>query len=149
MDKVPHHWRQRLERDIYHRQAGPLDSVCDQLEAGQKSSEIRLTGLTALAGVHRALRPRSGGTLVVSSAAGAVGLVLGQLGTKLGCRRRRTRKGCTVYRRIWLRRWHRFGLTTSPNSSQRPHPTAWPPTSITPRASLPTRWYLGGPPMLP
>lgn len=37
------------------------------------------TGLTAWAGVHRVLWPRPGGTLVVYSAAGAVGSVVGQL----------------------------------------------------------------------
>ena len=47
---------------------------------------LGLTGLTAWAGVHRVLRPRPGGTLVVSSAAGAVGSVVGQLGAHLGCR---------------------------------------------------------------
>lgn len=47
---------------------------------------LGLTGLTAWAGVHRTLRPRPGGTLVVSSAAGAVGSVVGQLGARLGCR---------------------------------------------------------------
>jgi hypothetical protein len=47
---------------------------------------LGLTGLTAWAGVHRVLRPRPGGTLVVSSAAGAVGSVVGQLGAQLGCR---------------------------------------------------------------
>lgn len=38
---------------------------------------LGLTGLTAWAGVHRVLRPGAGGTLVVSSAAGAVGSVVG------------------------------------------------------------------------
>lgn len=47
---------------------------------------LGLTGLTAWAGVRRVLRPRPGGTLVVSSAAGAVGSVVGQLGARLGCR---------------------------------------------------------------
>lgn len=47
---------------------------------------LGLTGITAWAGVHRVLRPRPGGTLVVSSAAGAVGSVVGQLGARLGCR---------------------------------------------------------------
>lgn len=47
---------------------------------------LGLTGLTAWAGVHRTLRPRPGDTLVVSSAAGAVGSIVGQLGAKHGCR---------------------------------------------------------------
>ena len=47
---------------------------------------LGLTGLTAWAGVHRVLRPRPGSTVVVSSAAGAVGSVVGQLARDLGCR---------------------------------------------------------------
>lgn len=47
---------------------------------------LGLTGLTAWAGVTKVLRPRPGSTVVVSSAAGAVGSVAGQLATSLGCR---------------------------------------------------------------
>lgn len=47
---------------------------------------LGLTGLTAWAGVRSVLRPREGSTVVVSSAAGAVGSVAGQLAASLGCR---------------------------------------------------------------
>lgn len=47
---------------------------------------LGLTGLTAWAGVTSVLRPRPGSTVVVSSAAGAVGSVAGQLAASLGCR---------------------------------------------------------------
>lgn len=47
---------------------------------------LGLNGLTAWAGVHRVLRPRPGSTVVVSSAAGAVGSVVGQLAKAAGCR---------------------------------------------------------------
>ncbi|HSP60869.1 MAG TPA: NADP-dependent oxidoreductase, partial [Ornithinimicrobium sp.] len=38
------------------------------------------------AGVHRVLRPRPGSTVVVSTAAGAVGSIVGQLASRMGCR---------------------------------------------------------------
>jgi len=47
---------------------------------------LGLPGFTAWAGLHRILRPRTGGTLVVSTAAGAVGSTVGQLAARLGCR---------------------------------------------------------------
>lgn len=47
---------------------------------------LGLNGLTAWAGMHRVLRPRPGSTVVVSSAAGAVGSVVGQLAKAAGCR---------------------------------------------------------------
>lgn len=47
---------------------------------------LGLNGLTAWAGVHRVLRPRPGSTVVVSTAAGAVGSVVGQLAADLGAR---------------------------------------------------------------
>ena len=47
---------------------------------------LGLTGLTAWAGVASVLRPRPGSTVVVSSAAGAVGSVAGQLAASMGCR---------------------------------------------------------------
>lgn len=47
---------------------------------------LGLTGLTAWAGVTSVLRPRPGSTVVVSSAAGAVGSVAGQLAASMGCR---------------------------------------------------------------
>lgn len=47
---------------------------------------LGLNGLTAWAGLHRVLRPRPGSTVVVSSAAGAVGSLVGQLARAAGCR---------------------------------------------------------------
>lgn len=47
---------------------------------------LGLNGLTAWAGVHRVLRPRPGSTVVVSTAAGAVGSIVGQLAADLGAR---------------------------------------------------------------
>ena len=47
---------------------------------------LGLNGLTAWAGVHKVLRPRPGSTVVVSTAAGAVGSIVGQLVTQMGCR---------------------------------------------------------------
>lgn len=47
---------------------------------------LGLTGLTAWAGVRSVLRPSPGSTVVVSSAAGAVGSVVGQLAASMGCR---------------------------------------------------------------
>jgi NADPH-dependent curcumin reductase len=47
---------------------------------------LGLNGLTAWAGVHRVLRPVPGSTVVVSTAAGAVGSIVGQLAAGLGCR---------------------------------------------------------------
>ena len=47
---------------------------------------LGLNGLTAWAGVRRVLRPRPGSTVVVSTAAGAVGSLVGQLAAQQGCR---------------------------------------------------------------
>jgi NADPH-dependent curcumin reductase CurA len=47
---------------------------------------LGMTGLTAYFGLMDIGKPKSGETLVVSGAAGAVGLVAGQLGKLLGCR---------------------------------------------------------------
>lgn len=47
---------------------------------------LGIPGLTAWAGVHRILEPQAGQTILVSSAAGAVGSVVGQLCRAAGCR---------------------------------------------------------------
>ncbi len=47
---------------------------------------LGITGLTAYFGLLRIGAPKAGETLVVSGAAGAVGMVVGQLGKIMGCR---------------------------------------------------------------
>lgn len=47
---------------------------------------LGIPGLTAWAGVRRILQPKSGQTILVSTAAGAVGSVVGQLCKAAGCR---------------------------------------------------------------
>ena len=47
---------------------------------------LGMTGLTAILGLTEIGVPKSGETLVVSGAAGAVGMVVGQIGKILGCR---------------------------------------------------------------
>ena len=47
---------------------------------------LGMTGLTALMGLQEIGKPKSGETLVVSGAAGAVGSIVGQIGKILGCR---------------------------------------------------------------
>ena len=47
---------------------------------------LGMTGLTAYLGLVELGRPKSGETLVVSGAAGAVGSIVGQIGKILGCR---------------------------------------------------------------
>ena len=47
---------------------------------------LGMTGLTALMGVQEIGKPKSGETLVVSGAAGAVGSIVGQIGKLMGCR---------------------------------------------------------------
>lgn len=47
---------------------------------------LGITGLTAYFGLLRIGAPKAGETLVVSGAAGAVGMVVGQIGKILGCR---------------------------------------------------------------
>lgn len=49
-------------------------------------SVMGAVGLTAYFGVTEILQPRSGQTLLVSGAAGAVGSLVGQLGKRAGCR---------------------------------------------------------------
>ncbi|MSO64458.1 MAG: NADP-dependent oxidoreductase [Alphaproteobacteria bacterium] len=56
---------------------GPISTALGVLGSG---------GLTAYFSVMRELKPRRGETMVVSSAAGNVGLVAGQIGKILGCR---------------------------------------------------------------
>lgn len=58
----------------------------DDLPRSLALGALGLNGLTAWAGVHRVLRPRPGSTVVVSSAAGAVGSAVGQLAAAEGCR---------------------------------------------------------------
>lgn len=58
----------------------------DDLPPSLSLGVLGLTGLTGWAATHRTLRPRPGSTVVVSSAAGAVGSVVGQLARRLGCR---------------------------------------------------------------
>lgn len=58
----------------------------DDLPRSLALGVLGLNGLTAWAGVHRVLRPRPGSTVVVSSAAGAVGSTVGQLAKAAGCR---------------------------------------------------------------
>ena len=45
-----------------------------------------MPGITAWLGIHQICKPRSGETLLVNAATGAVGSVVGQLAKKLGCR---------------------------------------------------------------
>ena len=45
-----------------------------------------MPGITAWLGIHQICKPRSGETLLVNAAIGAVGSVVGQLAKKLGCR---------------------------------------------------------------
>lgn len=71
--------------------AVPADAVWRKvtehdLPASLSLGVLGLNGLTAWAGVQRVLRPRPGSTVVVSSAAGAVGSAVGQLCRDLGCR---------------------------------------------------------------
>ncbi|MGN7206079.1 NADP-dependent oxidoreductase [Pedobacter sp. SAFR-022] len=47
---------------------------------------LGMTGLTALMGLQEIGKPKSGETLVVSGAAGAVGSIVGQIGKIMGCR---------------------------------------------------------------
>ena len=47
---------------------------------------LGMTGLTALMGLQEIGKPKSGETLVVSGAAGAVGSIVGQIGKLMGCR---------------------------------------------------------------
>lgn len=47
---------------------------------------LGIPGLTAWAGLRRIARPRAGETVLVSTAAGAVGSVVGQLAARAGCR---------------------------------------------------------------
>jgi NADPH-dependent curcumin reductase CurA len=47
---------------------------------------LGVNGITAWFGVRDILRPLAGGTVVVSTAAGAVGSVVGQLASSMGCR---------------------------------------------------------------
>lgn len=57
--------------------------------AGPVTAEIGIlgtTGLTAYFGLLEICHPKAGETLVVSGAAGAVGMVVGQIGKILGCR---------------------------------------------------------------
>ncbi len=49
-------------------------------------SVLGITGLTAYFGLLEICNPKAGETLVVSGAAGAVGMVVGQIGKILGCR---------------------------------------------------------------
>ncbi|MGC5583710.1 NADP-dependent oxidoreductase [Ornithinimicrobium sp. W1665] len=63
-----------------------LTVVDDDLPHSLALGVLGLNGLTAWAGVHRVLRPRAGSTVVVSTAAGAVGSIVGQLASRMGCR---------------------------------------------------------------
>jgi NADPH:quinone reductase len=47
---------------------------------------LGMTGLTALMGLQEIGKPKSGETLVVSGAAGAVGSIVGQIGKIMGCK---------------------------------------------------------------
>jgi NADPH-dependent curcumin reductase CurA len=47
---------------------------------------VGMPGVTAWVGLHRIIAPRSGETVVVSAASGAVGSVVGQLAKMTGCR---------------------------------------------------------------
>jgi len=54
--------------------------------AGAWLGPLGMTGMTAYAGLMHIGKPRTGETLVVSGAAGAVGSLVGQIGRILGCR---------------------------------------------------------------
>jgi NADPH-dependent curcumin reductase CurA len=47
---------------------------------------LGMPGMTAWYGLHRIIEPKSGETVVVSAASGAVGMVVGQLAKAAGCR---------------------------------------------------------------
>ncbi|WP_106848687.1 NADP-dependent oxidoreductase [Blastococcus sp. Marseille-P5729] len=58
----------------------------DDLPLSLSLGVLGLNGLTAWAGVREVLRPESGQSVVVSTAAGAVGSLVGQLCKAIGCR---------------------------------------------------------------
>lgn len=56
------------------------------MSAGAWLGPMGMTGLTAYAGLMQVGQPKSGETLVVSGAGGAVGGIVGQIGKIMGCR---------------------------------------------------------------
>ncbi|GKZ30623.1 hypothetical protein AbraIFM66950_009770 [Aspergillus brasiliensis] len=68
----------------------PVHKIPTPLPAGIELSQyvgiLGMTGLTAYAGLFEIGQPKAGETVFVSSAAGAVGSIVGQLAKRVGCR---------------------------------------------------------------
>jgi NADPH-dependent curcumin reductase CurA len=60
--------------------------IADKVKISAYLGVLGMTGLTAYVGLTEIGIPKTGETLVVSSAAGAVGTIVGQVGKLLGCK---------------------------------------------------------------
>lgn len=76
-----------LEWKLYQTSTGKgLTKVDPSVGLSAYLGVLGMTGLTALMGLQEIGKPKTGETLVVSGAAGAVGSIVGQIGKILGCK---------------------------------------------------------------